>query len=151
VHIGVEIVDLGHVAAGPLEEHDTASWPIARDRSFHMIDPVGRDAVGTGRAVAAVVHHATAALSLLVPHADYPDVGIDGPDRLEDVGVSLSGVRVAQPVLHAEAAIVRRLVFDPVAGPAERLGSAVVGRAHRVGDLPLDVLRYLGSAHVVFS
>ena len=136
IHVGVQVVHLRDVAARALQEDDHALVAHgAADRLFHVVDPVGGDAARVAGGVAGVVDHAAEAFSLLAPDADHADLGIDRSGRLDDVGIELAGMGERQSVLHAEAAVEGRLVFDPLADAAAGFRSRLVGRADGFDEL----------------
>src|SRR5207244_295147 len=95
------VVDLRDVAGGTVEEDDDRVLPIvALNRLFEVVNVVSGDPAGAGRRVTGEVDHTAEELLFLIPGADNADFRIGRSGRLDDVGISLPGVRDTAAVAH---------------------------------------------------
>ena len=134
VGVGAQVVHLGHIAAGAVEEHhDGLVAHHAANGLLEVADPVGRRPAGAGGAVAGEVDHAAEQAPVSAEGADHTHLGVGGVGVADDVGVALAGVRVGEAVGHSLAAVEGHLVGVARAHAALGVGAPGVG-LHHGGD-----------------
>jgi len=100
-----QVVDLGDITAGTVEEDNLAPAHAASNCAAHPVYPVGGGAGVAGGAVAGEIDDAAEELALGTPGSEYADLRVDWPGRPHDVRIALARMRRGDAVFHDEAAV----------------------------------------------